>query len=110
MTKKTWPTTISGKRCLEKIGINLKLARLKRNLTMSEIAERAGINVKTLREIESGGDKVKIGSYVNVLVVLNLLYTLEKVAEDDSYGSDLINSQLLGYGRVRRRRYKIKAV
>ena len=103
MTKHTWPTMISGKRCLEKIGTNIKLARLKRNLTMEEVAERAGISSKTLREIERGGDSVKIGSYVNVLLVLQLLSTLEKVAADDLFGNDLVNSRLLGKNRAQRR-------
>lgn len=103
MTKHTWPTCITGKKYLEKIGMNIKLARLKRNLTMDEVAERAGISSKSLREIEHGGDSVKIGSYVNVLLVLQLLYTLENVAADDSYGNDLINRELLGKNRVKRR-------
>ena len=95
MSKKTLPVFFSCKKYLETIGINIKLARLKRNLSMDNVANRAGINSKTLREIEQGSDSVKIGSYVNVLAVLKLENTLENVAAKDIVGDNIINAQLL---------------
>lgn len=102
MTKRTWPTLISGQKKLKIIGENIKLARLRRNLTMEEVAERAGVSSKTLREIERGSDAVKIGSYINVIIILQLGATLEKVAADDVFGNSLIDGQLLAAGRVSR--------
>ncbi len=74
---------------LERLGENIKLARLRRNLASSLQAERAGISRPTLTMIEKGSPSVSLGNYVQVLVSLGLEKDLLKVASDDKLGRKL---------------------
>ncbi len=74
---------------LETLGENLKLARLRRNVSSSLQAERAGISRQTLTMIEKGSPSVAFGSYVKVLVALGMEKDLAKVAADDELGRKL---------------------
>ena len=56
---------------LKLMGENIKLARLRRNLPMSLICERAGISRPTLAQVEKGSPNVSIGIYALVLHALN---------------------------------------
>ena len=89
---------------LREFGENLRLARLRRNITARLEAERAGISVSTLTKIEHGHPSVALGSYMQVLVTLNLAQDILKVAADDELGRKL---QELGL-RVRARAPKMK--
>ena len=71
---------------LKRLGENLRLARLRRNVTSRLEAERAGISVATLTKIEQGNPSVALGSYMQVLVTLNLAQDILKVAADDELG------------------------
>jgi transcriptional regulator with XRE-family HTH domain len=77
------------KRILEELGENIKLARLRRNLSSIQISERAGISRTTLVSIEKGYEGVSIGHYLNVLRVLGLEKDLLAVAKDDEFGRKL---------------------
>ncbi len=74
---------------LRRLGENLRLARLRRNITARLEAERAGISVATLTKIEQGAPTVSLGSYMQVLVTLNLAQDILKVAADDELGRKL---------------------
>ena len=54
---------IAIERALKKFGANLKIARLRRNLSQDLIAERAGFSLSTLSHIEKGNPSVSIGNY-----------------------------------------------
>jgi len=86
--KKTvlFPKTIS---ILESFGENIKLARLRRNISSSLQAKRAGISRPTLSMIEKGSPSVSLGKYVQVLVSLGLEKDILKVAVDDELGRTL---------------------
>ena len=89
MTKSTvilFPKTAA---MLRQLGENLRLARLRRNVSAKLEAERAGISVATLTKIEQGNSSVSIGSYIQVLVTLNLEQDILKVAADDELGRKL---------------------
>jgi len=81
-----FPKTIS---MLETLGENIRLARLRRNISSSLQAERAGISRPTLTMIEKGSPTVSLGSYVQVLVTLGMEKDLLKVAADDELGRKL---------------------
>lgn len=81
-----FPKTIS---ILSTFGENIRLARLRRNITAALQAERAGISRPTLGMIEKGSPTVSLGSYVQVLVSLGLEQDLLKVAADDELGRKL---------------------
>ena len=72
---------------LKQLGENIKLARLRRNLSMSLICERAGISRPTLTEVEKGSPNVSIGIYALVLHALNgNSGELTKVMREDELG------------------------
>lgn len=62
----------SQQRTLTTLGENIKYARLRRDLSSEQIAERAGISRNTLIKIEKGDEGVAIGYYFRVLAVLGL--------------------------------------
>jgi len=80
---------------LEKVGENIKLARKRRKLKATQVAERAGIARSTLYLIEKGDTGVAIGAYFNVLRVLGLQDDFLKLAADDSFGRKLQDLDLL---------------
>ena len=80
------PKTIS---ILETFGENIRLARLRRNISSSLQAERAGISRPILMMIEKGSPSVSLGSYIQVLVSLGLEKDFLKVAADDELGRKL---------------------
>ncbi len=75
-------------------GENIKLARLRRKLSAEQVAERANISRPTLLSIEKGMPGVAMGSYAQVLFVLNLEKDLLKVAADDMLGRKLQDAEL----------------
>ena len=83
MARKTVVLLPSTKRALEKVGANIKRARLRRNIRAELLAERAGISVDTLSAIERGVSTVSIGAYAAVLSVLKLDNDLETIALDE---------------------------
>ncbi len=80
---------------MEQVGENIKLARKRRKLTTIQISERAGIDRKTLYEIEKGSPSVSIGAYFNVLRTLRLQDDFLKLAADDEFGRKLQDLALL---------------
>ena len=86
-----FPKTIS---ILERFGENIRLARLRRNISSSLQAERAGISRPTLIMIEKGSPSVSLGNYVQVLVSLGLEKDILKVAADDELGRTLQDLKL----------------
>jgi len=84
----------STAKILTELGENIKLARLRRKLSAEQVAERANISRPTLLSIEKGLPGVAIGSYAQVLFVLNLEKDLLKVAVDDTLGRKLQDAEL----------------
>src|SRR5690606_9973335 len=80
---------------LEQMGENIKLARKRRKLTTTQVAERAGIARSTLYLIEKGDPSVAMGAYFNVLRVLGLQDDFLKLAADDAFGRKLQDLDLL---------------
>ena len=76
-------------------GENIKLARLRRNLTMEQVSERAGISRSTLWQIEKGAPSVSFGVYAQVLFVLGLEKDILQLAGNDILGRKLQDAELL---------------
>ena len=75
---------------LMKMGEQIKLARLRRNLSVDLTAERAGISRATLWKVEKGDPSVAIGIYASVLHALNDMdKDLLLVAQNDPLGNIL---------------------
>ena len=84
----------SQQRTLTTLGENIKYARLRRDLSSEQVAERAGISRNTLIKIEKGDEGVAIGYYFRVLVVLGLDKDLILIAKDDELGRRLQDAKL----------------
>lgn len=76
----------SVERKLSVMGEQIKLARLRRKLSVSLIAERAGISRSTLWAIERGSPSVSMGAYAATLLALNMIDDLLLIARDDVLG------------------------
>lgn len=85
----------SSERILLQLGVNIKLARLRRKLTVEQVAERADISRATLWQVEKGAPSVAMGIYCQVLFVLGLEKDLLKVAADDDLGRKLQDAELV---------------
>ncbi len=83
---------------LIEIGMRLRARRLDRNVSVDAVAEAAGVNRKTILEIENGGD-VRLSSLIKLLRQLNMLGVLDAVLPDTLPGSEAFSRR----GQVRQR-------
>ena len=89
---------------LKTMGEQIKLARLRRDLSADLVAERAGISRATLWKVESGSPAVAMGMYAAVLHALgNMDKDLMLVAKDDEMGRQMQDLNLLTRKRASRR-------
>ena len=87
MAKKTAQILPATQDILSSMGEQIKLARLRRNLSVELVAERADISRATLWKVEKGDKTVAIGIYAAVLHALNGMdKDLLLVAKDDTLG------------------------
>ncbi len=82
--KKQTKLPIPVNKALQKLGADLKEARIKRRLTMALVEERAGITHVTLTKVEKGNAGVSIGIYTKVMFVLGLIDNVYNLAEPDN--------------------------
>ena len=93
-------------RILVEFGENIRLARLRRNFSAAQVAERANISRPTLTALETGAPGVSIGHIVQVLGVLGLEKDMLEVGKDDVLGRKLMDLGL----EVRKRAPKRKNI
>jgi transcriptional regulator with XRE-family HTH domain len=82
MARKTVVLSLETKLAIEKMGVRIKKARLRRNVLAEALAELVGISKGTLSSIEKGEPTVSIGAYATVLNALDMIKDLELVAVD----------------------------
>lgn len=72
MAKNTMATKLPRKleEKMKTMGEQIRLARLRRNLTIAQVAERATCSALTVTRIEKGSPTVSIGIYARVLYAL----------------------------------------
>ena len=82
---------------LKTMGEQIKMARLRRKLSATLVAERAGISRSTLWKVENGNPSVAVGIDAAVLHALNNMdKDLLKIAGDDELGRKLQDMDLMG--------------
>ena len=91
-------------RILNQMGEQIKMARLRRNLSTELVAERAGISRATLWAVEKGTSTVAIGTYAAVLHALGGMdKELGEIAKDDEFGRRIQDMNLVAPKRARRK-------
>lgn len=80
--KRSLPTTLSSslQRSLAHLGMNIRIARLKRGITAAEMAALNGIHRTTYARVEAGDPMVALGIYATVLEVLGFDTPLGELA------------------------------
>lgn len=84
----------SQHRMLTTLGEQIRMARLRRDLSSEQIAERAGVSRGTLIKIERGDEGVAMGYYFRVLIALGLAQDILLLAKDDELGRKLQDAKL----------------
>ena len=96
MSRKGATVLPQTQKILTQMGEQIKLARLRRNLSAELVSERAGISRATLWNVEKGSPSVAIGIYAAVLHALNNMDSdLLLVAKDDELGRKLQDLDLV---------------
>jgi len=88
------------------LGYRVRLARIRRGMSIADLAAKAGVNRNTLNALELGKVGVALGTYVTVLWALGLDQTLDGVAHPDA---DLHGKTLEASRRPRRVRKSQKS-
>lgn len=81
-------------RLLRDLGLRLREARLRRRLSVSQVAERTEVSRPTLNKVEKGDPAVTLGTYLRVLTVLGLEKDLALLAAEDPVGRRLQDAGL----------------
>lgn len=94
MARKALTLSSSTVKVLEKMGNRIRRARLRRNISAEELAQKATIGKSTLSLIEKGTPTVSIGAYAAVLAVLELdedfgLIAVDKVGKKQFWEQNL---------------------
>ena len=84
---------------LVKMGEQIKYARLRRRMSVTVVAEKAGVTRASVYSVEAGDPKTSIGIYHNVLTALDMPEEFLRICKDDTVGRELEDSEL----RIRRR-------
>ena len=103
MAKKSVVIMPKTERILEAMGEQIKLARLRRDLSVKLISERSGVSRATIWQVEKGSAHVAIGIYASVLhAISGMDVYLLKIASDDKLGKTLQDLKL----KIRKRASK----
>lgn len=97
MAKSTMGTKLPRKleQKMQVVGEQIKLARLRRNLSVAQVAERATCSPLTVSRIEKGIPTVAIGIYLRVLYALQLDDDILWLAKEDTLGKKLQDLSLV---------------
>ena len=105
MKKAAYNIVPATENILKTMGGQIKLARLRRDLSAELVAERAGISRASLWKVESGNPAVAIGIYAAVLHALgNMDRYLALVAKDDEMGRQMQDLNLMTRKKASRRK------
>ena len=80
---------------LKKLGTDLRTARVRRNLTLDEVAEKIGVSRQVVARAESGKSSIGIAVYAALLWTFGLLEELAGIADPskDQEGLALIRTR-----------------
>ena len=90
------PLPVSVERAIKKLGVDLSLARRRRNLTQTMLAERLGTSVMTVRRMEAGHPGTALQYLARALQVFGDLDKLNDLLDSaqDTVGLILMNERV----------------
>ncbi|MGE4411800.1 MAG: helix-turn-helix domain-containing protein [Sphingobium sp.] len=90
-----------SKSALERLGHDVRNARLRRGIAVSDLAARAGTSPSTVARLEKGDPGVGVGTLADVLVALGLVERLADLIDTrkDDLGLALAAEQLPRRGK-----------
>ena len=96
MSKTTMGTNLPRKLVdkMQVVGEQIRLARLRRDLSIAQVAERATCSPVTISRVEKGAPTVAIGIYLRVLYALQLDDDILLLAQKDEIGRGLQDLRL----------------
>ncbi len=94
MSKRTPPSHPQSRRQIKALGMRLRAARLRRNMSQPMLAERVGVSVPTIGKLEDGDPSTSLATMLRVLVVLGLSTDIDLLAAQDTLGRSLQDSEL----------------
>lgn len=88
---------------LKRLGADLRTARIRRNMTIADMAERIGTGPRAIGDAEKGKPSTSAAVYAAMLWALDLLVQLDEVAlpENDQAGQALARARDPGRARTR---------
>ncbi len=92
MPKRTLPTFPHYQRLATALGDRIRVARKRRRLSATEMAERMDVSRPTLASLEEGDLSVGLGVLVRALGVLGLEDDLASLAANDELGRRLADA------------------
>jgi len=89
---------------LERLGENIRMARVRRKMTQDEMARRGGVSRFVVADMEKGKPSTSIAAYMGALWVLRLLGHMDSVADPDRDEEGTILERARSPKTARRRR------
>lgn len=102
--RKTSIIPIPVQKALQKLGADIKEARIRRRISMELMAKRAGITRPTLTKVEQGDANTSMGIYAKVIFILGLDKNLADIADirNDIVGIMIESNDLPKRARVKK--------
>lgn len=79
---------------LREMGHQIRLCRLRRDIPVETVAERAGVSRASVWSVEKGAPSVSIGIYARVLEAIEMQEDLLLICGDDVHGRKLQDRKL----------------
>src|SRR5438128_12635627 len=87
---------------MKRLGENLRIARVRRNLTIADAAERIGTGPRAVMDAEKGKASTGLAVYAALLWLYDLLSPLEDIADPSGDKEGLALEAAKGRTRVRK--------
>lgn len=88
LAKKALPPKV--RKSLKKLGDDLRTARLRRNVLVAHLAERAGVSTGTILRLENGDPGVGMGTLVLAMWLLGLNHRMMELVDETQDGMGLV--------------------
>lgn len=102
----TFTSRLTDEALLAQIGQRLAALRLARNLTQQQLAEQAGLGLRTVQRLELGATATQLSGFLRVCRVLGLVENLESLLPEPTASP---MARLKQQGRKRQRASGTKA-